>query len=166
MWSPDRRRLLAVLAAWPLSACGFAPAYGPGAPAAALRGRVEADAPTTRDAFNLVARFEERLGRPQAPAYRLGYRIETRRVDLAVNTAGSILRSTLTGTAEWRLTSISTGALVAEGRAESFTGSAATDATIAAQAAEEDAARRLMTILADQIVTEITAKIALAAPPA
>ncbi len=160
MWSPDRRGVLGLLAGLPLAACGYSPVYAPGSTASALRGRVEAEAPTTRDAFAFVARIEERLGRPETPAYRLTYSIRTRRLDLAVTTAGSILRYNLVGSLDWVLTDAATGETIARGRAESFTGAAANEPTIAAQAAEEAARTRLMSILADQTVTQMLAQVA------
>ena len=157
MSSSDRRQFLALLLALPLVGCGFTPAYAPGGAAGTLRGRVQADAPASRDSFTFVARIEDRLGRPDAPAYRLSYQITTQRIDLAVTTSGAILRYNITGTAIWTLSDIGTGATLASGVAESFTGSAATRATIAAQSAEDDARLRLMQILADQVVTKLIA---------
>jgi LPS-assembly lipoprotein len=46
---------------------------------------------------------------------------------------------------------------VLSGREQNFTGQSATEATIQAQAAEDDARQRLMVILADQIVTRLVA---------
>ena len=158
MSSSDRRQFLTLLLGLPLVGCGFTPAYAPGAPATALRGRVEADAPVNRDGFTFVARIEDRLGRPDAPRYRLSYAISTQRADLAVTTAGSILRYEISGQVTWSLIAIGSGAVVTGGTAQSFTGSAATRATIAAQAAEDDARQRLMQILADQVATRLIAE--------
>lgn len=157
MSSSDRRKFLSLLLTLPLIGCGFTPAYGPGSPATALRGRVKADEPGTRDAFTFVARLEERLGLPENPAYRLSYGISITRVDLAVSTDGSILRYETVGTINWQLIDMASGKTVTSGTAQSFTGSAATEATVAAQAAEDDARARLMRILADQIVTKLIA---------
>jgi LPS-assembly lipoprotein len=154
---PDRRQLLALLLALPLAGCGFAPVYAPGTPAQALVGRVQADAPTTRDSFLFVAEVEALLGRAEDPAFRLTYQISIRRVDLAVTTAGSILRYNLIGEINWSLIDNATGATLTGGTENSFTGSAATTSIIAARAAEDNARRRLMQILANQIVTRITA---------
>jgi LPS-assembly lipoprotein len=103
MSSSDRRRFLALILGLPLAGCGFTPSYGPGASASALLGRVRADDPSNRDAFAFVARIEERLGLPQADAWRLSYRISTRRIDLAITTEGSILRYNIVGTVSWSL---------------------------------------------------------------
>ncbi len=61
MSSSDRRTVLTLLAALPVAACGFVPAYGPNGPAKALMGRVRVDDPGDKRSFDLVARLEERL---------------------------------------------------------------------------------------------------------
>jgi LPS-assembly lipoprotein len=158
MWWSDRRRLLLLLAAVPAAAaCGFSPALAPGGTAAALTGQVEPAAPDDRNGFDLVARIEERLGRAAAPRYRLAYSVTTDRIGAGITTTGAITRFTLTGTADFALTEIATGAQVAAGRVEGFTGFFATGTTVATLAAEEDANRRLMRILADRIVTRLIA---------
>ncbi|PZQ95430.1 MAG: hypothetical protein DI533_19115 [Cereibacter sphaeroides] len=164
MSSSDRRQFLSLLLTLPLVGCGFAPAYGPGAPAKALLGKVQADEPGTRDAFSFVARIEERFGRPQEPTFRLSYQISIQRVDLAVTTAGSILRYEMVGNVNWQLIDIATGKVITTGTAQSFTGSAATETTTAAQAAEDDSRLRLMRILADQVASKLVAT-ATNAPP-
>lgn len=154
MSSLDRRTLLLGLAALP--ACTFTPAYAPGGPAAHLQGAVRVDSPDTRNGFDLVERLEERLGRPEAPRYRLGYRIETRRIGVGITPENAITRYHLNGRVDWWLTD-EAGARLTEGVAESFTAWSATGSTVAGLSAEEDAAFRLMRILADQIVTRLIA---------
>jgi LPS-assembly lipoprotein len=104
-----------------------------------------------------VERLEERLGRPAAPAYDLAYTITTTPVGVGITTENAITRYNLTGSVDWTLTNRATGARVAGGRVESFTSYSATGSTVAGLAAEEDAALRLMRILADQIVTRLIA---------
>ena len=157
MSSSDRRAFLALLLTLPVAGCGYTPVYAPGAPANALVNRVEVAAPFDRDSFIFVAEIENLLGRPESPAYQLTYQISIQRFDLAVTTAGSILRYNLTGQITWALTDIGTGATLTKGTASSFTGSAATTSTVAAQTADDNARKRLMRILATQIVTRLTA---------
>lgn len=66
-WS--RRSIL--LGALATGACGFSPAFGPGAPAARLQGAVQVSEPETRDAFLLTRQIEDRLGRAATPRYLL-----------------------------------------------------------------------------------------------
>lgn len=152
-WS-DRRAFLALLAGVP--ACTFTPAYAPGGPADGLQGAIRIAAPTDKNAFDLVERLEDRLGRPQAPRFDLRYTITTQTSGVGYTTGIAITRYHLTGTVEWQLLDAG-GTVLADGTAQSFTAWSATGSTVASLAAEEDAARRLMVILADQIVTRLIA---------
>lgn len=140
-----------------LAACGFTPAYGPQGPARGLMGTVRIDDPDSKDAFDLVERLEERLGRPQVVRYDLGYAITTLPVGVGITPGSDITRYNLTGHIDWTLTDRGTAARVAGGRVESFTSWSATGSTVAGLAAEEDAHKRLMYVLADQIVLRILA---------
>lgn len=140
-----------------LTACGFAPAYGPGGSAAGLQGRVRVASPNDKNGFDLVERLEERLGRPEAPGFDLAFTITTNPVGVGITPEEAITRFHLTGTVEFSVTDRVTGARVTGGRVESFTAYSATGSTVAGLSAEEDAAYRLMRILADQIVTRLIA---------
>ncbi len=164
MWWCERRALLAGLAA--LAACGFTPAYGPGGSAEGLRGRVALAPPTDRRSFDLTARLEDRLGRAEAPAYRLDSTIATSARGVGIAPDGAVTRYNLTGRVDWRLVDLASGAVRLSGRAESFTSYSATGSTVAGLAAEEDAMARLMVILADQIVTRLSAGLPPAPAPA
>ena len=146
--------LLAPLA---LAACGFTPAYAPGGAATELLGAVRVQDPTDRNGFDLVQRLEERLGRPEAERYDLAFTITTEVVDVGISTENEISRFNLKGMVTYTLTEGATGARVTGGRVQSFTAYSATGSTVAVLAAEEDAATRLMRILADQIVARLTA---------
>ncbi len=152
-----RAVLLAPLA---LAACGFSPALAPGGPGAALTGTVRAADPQTKAAFDFVERIEERLGRPGDTRFDLAYTITTETVGVGITADSRITRYNLKGVIDYRLTETATGAEVAAGRVQSFTAYSATGSTVAGLAAEEDAATRLMRILADQIVARLTAAMA------
>ena len=113
--------------------------------------------PTDKNGFNLVERLEERLGRPQAVRYDLGYSIRTETQGVGITPDNAITRYNLTGSIDWTLTDRTSGARVTGGTVASFTSWSATGSTVAGLAAEEDAALRLMRLLADQIVTRIIA---------
>ncbi|MCU0901358.1 MAG: LPS assembly lipoprotein LptE [Cypionkella sp.] len=151
----NRRTVLFVPLA--LAACGFAPAYGPGGAAAGLQGRIRVADPTDKLGFDLVERLEERLGRPEAPMFDLAYTINTRIETLAITPADAITRYHLQGTIDWTLTDRSTGQRATGGTVQGFTAYSATGSTVAGLAAEQDAAFRLMRMLADQIVTKLIA---------
>ncbi|MGL4237677.1 LPS assembly lipoprotein LptE [Tabrizicola sp.] len=146
--------LLAPLA---LAACGFTPAYAPGGAATKLVGTVWAQDPTDKNAFDLVERLEERLGRPENIRYDLTYSIATEAVGVGFTTDNQITRFNLKGVIDYSLTERGTGTRVTGGRVQSFTAYSATGSTVAGLAAEEDAAYRLMRILADQIVARLIA---------
>jgi LPS-assembly lipoprotein len=118
--------------------------------------------PTDKNGFDLVERLEERLGRPEAARYDLTFKITTETVGVGITTANEISRFNLKGVVEYTLTERATGAEVTGGRVQNFTAYSTTGSTVAVLAAEEDAATRLMRILADQIVARLAA--AAAAP--
>ena len=152
---PNRR--LVLFAPLALLGCGFAPAYGPGGVAQGLEGRIRVDDPVTKLGFDLAERLEERLGRPDAAAFDLAHSIVTRAETLGITPEDAITRYHLTGHVDWTLTSRATGQRVTGGRVQGFTAYSATGSTVAGLAAEEDAAFRLMRMLADQIVSRLIA---------
>ena len=143
-----------------LAACGFTPAYAPGGPATKLLGTVHVADPTDKNAFDLVERLEERLGRPKDRRYDLAYTITTEAVGVGITTENAITRYNLKGVIDYTLSDTATGARLAGGRVQSFTAYSATGSTVAGLAAEEDAAFRLMRILADQITARLIASAA------
>ena len=159
MSSCNRRTLLllALPLAGTLVSCGFAPAYGPGSAMAGLQNRVRVADPTNRNGFDLVERLEENLGRPDAPLYDLTYTITTVVDAVGITPEGTITRYTLTGGVTWALIRRADAARITGGTVDSFTAYSATGSTVAGLAAEADAGLRLMRILADQIVTQLTA---------
>ena len=164
MSSCDRRRLIALLGALPLAACGFAPVYAPGGAAAALRGRVRPDDPSDRLAYAFVARFEDRVGRAAGAPWALGYTIPIREVGTGLNPDNVATRITLQGAADWSVRPAAGGDPVLNGRVESFTAFSATGSTTATLVARRDAEDRLMVILADQLVAQLAARAAVLGP--
>ena len=155
MSSFNRRTVLLLPLA--LAACGFTPAYAPDGPATGLLGTIRVQDPTDKNGFDLVERLEERLGRPEAVLYDLTYSITTEAVGVGITADNEITRFNLKGVVEYSLTERATGARVAGGRVNSFTAYSATGSTVAGIAAEEDAATRLMQILADQVTARLIA---------
>lgn len=156
MSSYDRRRLILALAAAPLAGCGFRPAFAPGGPAADLFDSVAIDPPTDKNGFDLVERLEERLGRTRSPAYRLSYRIDTKVTQLAITSSNAITRYNIAGSVSYALRDRA-DRMVSEGKVTNFTAYSATGTPVSTAAAEADAYKRLMTVLADAIVTRLIA---------
>jgi LPS-assembly lipoprotein len=140
-----------------LMACGFTPAYGPTGAAKGMQTSIRIADPTDKNGFDLVERLEERIGRPQAERFKLGYGITTSTAGVGITPDNAITRYNINGSIAWTLSDLSTGAQVAGGTVHSFTSYSATGSTVAGLSAQEDAARRLMRILADQIVTRLLA---------
>lgn len=159
--SPVRRtgvsRRFVLLAPLSLAACGFTPALAPNGPATALLETVYVQDPADKNGFDLVERLEERLGRPENPKYDLTYSIVTETVGVGITTDNKITRYNLKGVIDYTLTDRASGTRVTGGRVQNFTAYAATGSTVAVLAAEEDAAYRLMRILADQITAQLIA---------
>jgi LPS-assembly lipoprotein len=155
MWSFKRRQVLALPLA--LAACGFEPVYGPGSAASTLENRLLTSEPRTRDAYLLNQRIEERFGRATDPAYRLSVILDVTEDGLAINTDGDIERYNVIGKAKFRLQDMATDAEIISGEASNFTGYSATGSTVTTLAAQRDARKRLMTILADQITIRLQA---------
>ena len=163
MWWSDRRSLLLAL---PLLAagCGFTPVYGPGGIGTELRGHILAVEPNSEEDYMLVRRLEEQLGRPADPLYLLDYRIVTAESGQAVTTSGDITRYNLVGRVFYSLVRTSDDAVMAAGDVENFTGYSASGSTVDTLSAERDAVRRLMVILADQLVAELYTSVDLSTP--
>ncbi len=149
----SRRSFVLTFAA--LAGCGFRPAYAPGGPAEGLRGRVSVQPPKDVNDFTLLKRLEERLGRPQASRYILNYQLDLSESGLAISPTQEITRFHIVGKARFSLTDTANGQVVKSGLVDSFTSYSATGTTISTQVAKQDAYRRLMVILADQIVTHL-----------
>ena len=157
MWWPSAPRRTALAALLALAACGFAPAYGPGGTGSALTGQVSVSTPETVLAYRMRNRLTDRLGAAAAPHWALAITPTSRQVASAETADGTQARGNLLGQSGWRLTEIATGALVAEGTVDAFTGYAATGSTVATRSAERDALDRLAVMLADLVVTRLLA---------
>lgn len=140
-----------------LVACGFEPVNAPPTSGGLLQDRVQVTAPSDRSSYLLVQRLEERLGRAAGPIYTLSYDISVKQQGLAVDEEGDVLRFNLVGRADYTLRDQRTGQVALSGSVSQFTGYSATGTTVASLAAERDANRRLMNILADEIVIRLQA---------
>ena len=150
----DRRFFLLGCAA--LAGCGFTPVYGPGGAATDLFGQIGYADPTDRNEFDLVRRFEERLGRTSAPSFTLNYALDLTEEDLGISQDLQITRYNLLGVLDFTLID-STGAVRARGRVDNFTSFSATGTTVSTQSAKQDAYARLMIMLADNAVARFLA---------
>lgn len=155
--SSFNRRVFLLSSAAALAGCGFAPAYGPSGAATRLQNTILVDAPTGRPSYLLTRYIEERLGRGSPGRYGLSYSIALTEEAIAISANNVTTRYNILGTVTYAMRDLQSGAVLLSGKADSFTGYSASGSTVATQAAERDAEARLMTILADQIVTRLTA---------
>ncbi|MDG1470286.1 MAG: LPS assembly lipoprotein LptE [Ascidiaceihabitans sp.] len=140
-----------------IAACGFTPVYGPGGVGNLLQNNLLVDEPTTRQGFFVTRQIEDRLGRAANPDYALAIELETTENALAIDADGEIARYNILGTADFALRDLATGAILETGTVNGFTGYSATGTTVASLSAQRDATERLMTQLADHIVTHLYA---------
>ncbi|WP_421702087.1 LPS assembly lipoprotein LptE [Aliiroseovarius sp.] len=146
-----------ILSALGLAACGFTPVHGPGGSAQGLRGAIEVAAPEDRDTYELVKRLDERLATQTGARYALGYKITVREEGLGVTPEQVIRRVQLRGAVVYTVTDTVTGEVVDTGSVSTFTSYSAEGSTVSTSAVEDDARRRLMSGLADQIATRLMA---------
>ncbi|MEM1129077.1 MAG: LPS assembly lipoprotein LptE [Pseudomonadota bacterium] len=153
-WS-DRRGVLLSLAA--LAGCGFTPAYAPGGPGAALNNQVVVRPPEGFYEFDLGQHLENRLGPPAVAVYGLAFTLQTDSERVAITEEQDTNRFNIVGTASYRLYNLAGDQTVTRGSVSSFTSYSATGTTVATNAAERDAYRRLMVILGDKIILRLIA---------
>ena len=120
-------------------------------------GTVRAADPKTQADYDFVARIEERLGRTSGALYDLAYTQQTSTEGVGITGEGAITRYNLSGALDWTLTRKADGVRMAGGTVENFTSYSATGSTVAGLTAKQDAARRLMRLLADQVVAAMMA---------
>jgi LPS-assembly lipoprotein len=146
-----RAALLALLA---VGACGFTPALAPGGGMLKLRNTVAVSAPDTIAGFAIRSRLIDRLGLATTPIATLSVNVEQALDVASQSQSGSTLRYNVVGAAGWQLTAAN-GTVWGSGQVEGFTSYAATGSTVATQSAATDAVGRLMTILADKVVSQL-----------
>lgn len=152
MWS--RRGLLA--AALALAACEYEPVLDPGDPPG-VGVPIALAAPAGELQFFYRERLADRLGDAETADLTLTYSVETSVIQEAISPDRVTERFLINGLARWTLAT--TFEEVASG---DVTGSASysnTGTTVSAAAAQRDAQRRLMVILADRTVSQIVAKL-------
>ena len=151
----DRRTFLLGFASL-TCACGFEPVYAPGSAAVALRNSILVDPPSDPVGFELVNELERRFGEPNTVGYRLSADVALEEDAIGVTADQEITRFRLRGRVDYAIIDPTTDRTLTIGRAESFTTYSAVSTTVATRSAKRDAERRLMVILADQIVTRLT----------
>jgi LPS-assembly lipoprotein len=157
MSSFSRRNILSAFCiASLLGACGFTPIYGDGSAASNLQGKIEIGTGKGREFFEMRERLIERFGFANTPQYNLTYTFYADSKGLAVSTSAEITRYNLYAISNFKVTDITSGAVVFSGVVKSTTAYSATSETYPTRAAQQDARVRLATSLADKIITHIS----------
>lgn len=150
-------RRLFICAPLALAACGFEPVYAPGGNGAVLQNNILVDPPSTKDGYLLVRELEQKLGRSSNPAYVLSLTINTAETRQAIDREGDTGRLNRIGAVDYSLRRTTTGQIVTSGQVDNFVGSSATGSTVETLAGEQDAQKRLMVVIADQIISRLYA---------
>lgn len=99
------------------------------------------------------------FGETEAARYHLDYTIQTAEDQIGLTRDQEINRYHVEGTADYKLSDLASGTIVASGTVSAFTAYGASGTTIASRAANKDAYSRLITQLADKLLTDILAKL-------
>lgn len=159
MSSFNRRSVLVMAASLPLvTGCGFEPVYGTGSAALGLRNQVLVDAPVDVDQFELTRQLEHRLGAADNARFGLSVALDVREEGVALTSDNRTTRKEVIGSGTYALRDLVSKEVLISGKVDSFTGYSTTGSTVSEIAAQRDARRRLMIILADRITTELIAQ--------
>lgn len=153
-WS---RRTILGLAGLPLAGC-FRPMLAQDGAASGLLVRIALPEIDGRFGYFLTKRLEDRLGRPEAPEYRLAVRTNIAERGIAVAQDNSVTRVTLTATAEWSLSRRAERTPILQDVATNQSGYNATSSQFATRQVRLDVERRLAQDLAERIARVILAR--------
>ena len=137
-----------------LAACGFTPVYGTGSETGRILSDIHVTAPNNREEYLLVRNLEEQLGRNSGAEHVLRYNISLSQEGLGLTGAN---RAHVLGSVSYQLVSQGNGQVIASGSVDSFTAFYVKDQL--SVAAQSDAIERLMKILADKLITDLSLKI-------
>lgn len=137
-----------------LAACGFSPVYNEGSPSADKLFDIQVAPPNTHPEYLLVQNIEERLGHNPDASMLLKHDLWIYEQGLDVFAA----RVHVVGKIGYTLVSQSDGNVVASGVVESFTAYSPVNKLV--ESARRDATERLIRILSEMLIVNLTAKLA------
>ena len=137
-----------------LASCGFTPVYAPGTRSAAVLSDIQIAAPQNEQGYLFVREMEDRLGRATNASKLLNYKITIRGEGIESDTE----RRRFVGVVTYELVDRGTGAVLEQGAVDSFAGYSVSDGLFIS--ARQDAIRRLVIIMADQLTRELIVKLA------
>lgn len=129
-----------------------------GGGAAELRGRIALPPVDDRFSYELGDALAARLGRPEAPIWRLDVVTRLQERGLAIAQDNAVTRISLLGTADWALYRDGVAEPVMRDRAVSQSGYNATGALFATRQAKLDIERRIARDLGERIARAVLAR--------
>jgi len=151
------RRSFIVASLLALAGCGFSPVYAPGGAGDGLREAIFLAEPDNRNEFSFVSQMEQRLGRAENARYSMAYKITTRSEGVGITPEQETTRKNVFGTVEYSVTEIGSKTVLHSGSVDNFTGYSTTSLIVGTQSSTRDANKRLMVLLADQVVARLIA---------
>ncbi|MEM5544802.1 hypothetical protein WNY61_18885 [Sulfitobacter sp. AS92] len=137
-----------------LGACGFEPTYASGSQLGRDLENIKLVAPTNREEYIFTRSFERRLGRNLGASTTLRYNISIYDQGLDVSDMNI---SHKVGNVSYQLIDETNGDVITSGKVDSFT-SYSSEGTLSV-AAQDDASERLLIILADKVISRLTAQL-------
>jgi len=161
-------RILALVAALALSACGLRPMYAGGGsgPVAGTLRSIEVQAIPGKAGWLMHKALVQRLGdHDGAAAYRLEVELDDNITGFGIRGDSAATRERRTLRARYRLVDLSTGAVVLDATAGSDAGIDVVSSQYATVAAEQTALERLSDVVADQMVGRLAMYVTRTTPP-
>ncbi|UOA16650.1 MULTISPECIES: hypothetical protein [Sulfitobacter] len=139
-----------------LAGCGFTPIYGTGSSISQTLSDIQVAPPGNREEYLFVRGMEERLTRNSQAQKTLRYNLSLSEVGLDIR---DVSRSQVIGKVNYQLFDEADGKVLASGAVESFTSFSTDDdfPTLMRNSAQE----RLINILVDRVMSDLTAKLAM-----
>lgn len=137
-----------------LGACGFEPIYASGSQVGKDLHNIKLVAPTNREEYIFSRSFEERLGRNLGASTTLRYNISI--YDQGLDLSGVSISQKI-GNVSYQLIDEANGDVIVSGRVEAFT-SYSSEGNLSV-ASQHDASERLLIILADRVISRLTAQL-------
>lgn len=137
-----------------LASCGFTPVYAPGTNSAAALSEIKVAEPKNEPGYIFVREMEDRIGQATNPTKLLNFRIAINGEGIESDTE----RRRFVGVVYYKLIDLNTRAVLEQGTVDSFASYSVSDGLFIS--ARQEAIKRLVIILADQLTRELIVKLA------
>ena len=155
---PSPKSLLLIAGLLSFAGCGFQPIYHGDELGGLTMGQFDVVAAGDREGFVLEELLENRLGQAgSSPAYTLSVSLEVTQREIAISGAGGIDRFATEGTALFEVREQTDEPALYAGEVSGSASWTSNQATVGTSAAKLDAMDRMLTQIADRIVTRLIA---------